>query len=128
MPSRFEPCGLNQMYSMRYGTVPVVRRIGGLADTVVDVSPTASAQQTATGFVFERYVASALVEAVQRAVSAFRDQPLWTRLMRAGMRQDFSWDRSARAYVTVYEQALALPQGAAPAASRSPRTPRKIRK
>ena len=127
MPSRFEPCGLNQMYSMRYGTVPVVRRIGGLADTVVDVSPAASTQQTETGFVFERYTASALVEAVQRAVSAFRDQPLWTRLMRTGMRQDVSWDRSARAYVAVYERALALPQGTAPA-SRSPRTPRKIRK
>lgn len=107
MPSRFEPCGLNQMYSMRYGTVPIVKRVGGLADTVVDVNPTTSAQQTATGFVFEEHSTRALVEAVTRAVTAFRDHALWTGLMRAGMRQDFSWNRSAREYVHAYERALA---------------------
>ena len=107
MPSRFEPCGLNQMYSMRYGTVPIVRRVGGLADTVCDVSSATSAANTATGFVFEEHSASALVEAVKRAVTAFRDHALWSRLMQVGMRQDFSWTRSARAYVQVYERALA---------------------
>ena len=107
MPSRFEPCGLNQMYSMRYGTVPIVRRVGGLADTVIDVTPATSANKTATGFMFDAYTPEALVEAVQRAVAAFRDHALWTRLMQAGMRQDFSWEQSARAYVTVYERALA---------------------
>jgi starch synthase len=106
MPSRFEPCGLNQMYSMRYGTVPIVRRVGGLADTVVDVTPASSASHTATGFVFEDYTASALVDAVKRAVAAFRDHELWARLIAAGMRQDFSWSRSAREYVKVYERAL----------------------
>ncbi len=107
MPSRFEPCGLNQMYSMRYGTVPIVRQVGGLTDTVVDVSPATNAQQTATGFLFHEYTAAALIEAVQRAVSAFRNQTLWARLMRTGMRQDFSWEQSARAYLAVYERACA---------------------
>lgn len=107
MPSRFEPCGLNQMYSMRFGTVPIVRRVGGLADTVVDVSPSTLSSGSATGFVFDEYSAGALGEAVSRAVCAFRDYALWSRVMDAGMRQDFSWDRSAREYVKVYERALA---------------------
>jgi len=106
MPSRFEPCGLNQMYSMRYGTVPIVRRVGGLADTVVDVSPATLEAGTATGFVFEDYSAEALLHAVTRAVAAFRDHELWQRLIRIGMQQDFSWSRSAREYVRVYERAL----------------------
>jgi len=126
MPSRFEPCGLNQMYSMRYGTVPIVRRIGGLADTVVDISPATSTKRTATGFLFDEYTAAALVEAVQRAVSVFRHQALWPRLMRTGMRKDFSWDRSARAYVAVYEQALA--QGRAQSAESPRKTHRRTRK
>ena len=107
MPSRFEPCGLNQMYSMRFGTVPIVKRVGGLADTVIDVHPTTLAARTATGFVFEEHSASGLVQAVRRAVTAFRDQALWKALMQQGMRQDVSWDRSARAYAQVYERALA---------------------
>ena len=106
MPSRFEPCGLNQMYSMRFGTVPIVRRVGGLADTVVDVSPQTLQHGTATGFVFEDYSAQALLEAVKRAVAAFRDHELWGALVRAGMQQDFSWDRSARDYVAVYERSI----------------------
>ena len=105
MPSRFEPCGLNQMYSMRYGTVPIVRRVGGLADTVVDVSPPALQQRRANGFVFEPYTAEALLEAVTRAVAAHQDHGLWETLMRTGMQQDVSWDRSAREYVGVYERA-----------------------
>lgn len=107
MPARFEPCGLNQMYSMRFGTVPVVRRVGGLADTVVDVSPATLQAGTATGFVFQDYTAAALLDAVKRALAAFQDHDLWGRLVRAGMTQDFSWERSARAYVEVYERALA---------------------
>jgi starch synthase len=99
------------MYSMRYGTVPIVKRVGGLADTVVDLTPASA--KTATGFVFEAHSAEALVEAVRRAVAAFRDHTLWTRLMQTGMRQDFSWARSARAYLEVYERAIA--RAAAPA-------------
>jgi starch synthase len=106
MPSRFEPCGLNQMYSMRYGAVPIVRRVGGLADTVVDVSPATLEAGTATGFVFDDYSANALLEAVKRAAAAFGHHELWTRLIRGGMQQDFSWGRSAREYVSVYERAL----------------------
>ena len=95
MPSRFEPCGLNQMYSLRYGTVPVVREVGGLADTV---------QDGVTGFVFQKYTSEALLQTLRRAVEAFGDQPKWRALQQAGMRQDHSWDRSAREYVTIYEK------------------------
>lgn len=114
IPSRFEPCGLNQMYSMRYGTVPIVRRVGGLADTVTDVSPATMAARTATGFMVEEHSARALVEAVKRALAAFGDHALWASLMRTGMRQDWSWDRSARAYVGVYARALSTRRRAAP--------------
>jgi starch synthase len=115
MPSRFEPCGLNQMYSMRFGTVPIVRRVGGLADTVVDVSPATLASHTATGFVFGAHTSKALAEAVSRAAAAFRDQPLWRGLMQTGMRQDFSWTRSAGTYVQLYERAIAKRRVAAAA-------------
>jgi starch synthase len=98
MPSKFEPCGLNQMYSMRYGTVPVVNGVGGLADTVVDEE---------SGFVMADYSPPALLEALRRAVTVFRDRVKWQALQAAGMRQDFSWDRSAREYVRIYERAVA---------------------
>jgi len=105
MPSRFEPCGLNQLYSLRYGTIPIVRRSGGLADTVVDTNAATLQAGRATGIVFDAPTAEALIEAVQRAVQLYHDYHLWGELMRRAMRQDFSWDRSARAYLTVYEQA-----------------------
>ena len=95
MPSRFEPCGLNQMYSLRYGTVPVVRRVGGLADTVED---------GVTGFVFDEYSASALWATLQRALEAFGNPDKWRDIQRTGMKQDYSWDRSAREYVRIYER------------------------
>jgi starch synthase len=107
MPSRFEPCGLNQMYSMRYGTVPVVRATGGLEDTVTDYN---DASPSGTGFKFGPYTAAALVEAMQRAKAAFANTHRWRGLQRAGMRQDFSWDRSAREYVKLYEKALGRPR------------------
>ncbi|MBI4353798.1 MAG: glycogen synthase GlgA [Candidatus Omnitrophica bacterium] len=106
MPSRFEPCGLNQMYSMRYGTVPVVHRTGGLADTVTDVTPKTLANRTARGFVFRSHAPQALLQAVERTLQLFADRRAWTQVMRTGMQQDFSWDRSARAYVQLYEQAM----------------------
>jgi starch synthase len=102
MPSRFEPCGLNQMYSLRYGTVPVVRATGGLNDTVVDVDPETC---KGTGFRFVEYTPAALLSAIQRALAAFGNRPLWRRIQKTGMRQDFSWDASARQYVEVYERA-----------------------
>jgi starch synthase len=102
MPSRFEPCGLNQMYSLRYGTIPVVRATGGLNDTVLDVDPETC---RGTGFRFVEYTPQALLGAIRRALAAFGNRPLWRRIQKGGMRQDFSWDASAREYVDVYERA-----------------------
>jgi starch synthase len=103
MPSRFEPCGLNQMYSMRYGTVPVVRAVGGLADTVRDLE---AAGDEATGFTFRDCTPEALLRALGRALALYPDRARWRRLQLAGMRQDHSWDTSAREYVRIYEQLL----------------------
>src|SRR6185312_2115216 len=86
-PSRFEPCGLNQMYSLRYGTIPVVRAVGGLADTVRD---------GVTGFVFQDYSGAALLGALERALARFADRPRWRAMQVAAMGLDHSWDRSAR--------------------------------
>ncbi len=109
MPSQFEPSGLNQLYSLRYGTVPVVRTTGGLADTVTDFTPETLADGTATGFCFGPYTAGALLEAVQRAVTVYRGQPdAWRRLMQAGMAQDWSWDQSAAGYERLYDLARDL--------------------
>ncbi len=105
MPSRYEPCGLNQMYSMRYGTVPVVRAAGGLADTVRPFNPK---NGQGTGFLFSEYEPTALWDALQRALTVFRLQPkAWRRLQRNGMKQDFSWERSAKDYLKVYRRAMA---------------------
>jgi starch synthase len=103
MPSRFEPCGLNQMYSMRYGTVPVVRATGGLEDTVTDYNARGA---QATGFKFTDYQATALLGAMERARAAFANPSIWKKLQVAGMRRDFSWDRSAREYVKLYKKAI----------------------
>jgi starch synthase len=100
MPSWYEPCGLNQMYSLRYGTVPIVRATGGLEDTVVD--PDESVDD-ATGIKFQHYTAEALLWAIERAIGVFRGNPeRWRRMQRNGMARDFSWDVSAREYVKVY--------------------------
>ncbi len=107
MPSRFEPCGLNQMYSRRYGTVPVVRATGGLDDTVSDYNELTDG---GTGFKFKDYTAEALLEAMERARAAFSNPSIWRKLQISGMRQDFSWDRSAREYVKLYESALGGPR------------------
>jgi starch synthase len=102
MPSRFEPCGLNQMYSLRYGTPPVVRNTGGLADTVVDCNAATLAEGRANGFVFDEATPPALLEAIGRAVTAWHDKPLWRKLQRNGMLLDFGWSKAARAYLGVY--------------------------
>jgi starch synthase len=105
MPSLYEPSGLNQLYSMRYGTPPVVRATGGLADTVVDCTPETLAADTTTGFSFVPALPDALLETVQRALSIYRNQPeTWLRVVRCGMRQDWSWDRSAAEYEAVYRR------------------------
>jgi len=106
MPSRFEPCGLNQMYSLRYGTVPVVRATGGLQDTVHDYDP---ATGQGNGFTFEEYTPEAMLSALRRAVDLYlRDPEAWQGLMLRGMREDHSWGASAREYLSLYRQ-LATP-------------------
>ena len=106
MPSRFEPCGLNQMYSLIYGTVPIVRSTGGLADTVIDATPETLANRTATGFKFNDYDSMAFEQAFERALSLFADRTAWLHLMQSGMRTDWSWRRSAQQYLGAYERAL----------------------
>jgi starch synthase len=99
MPSRFEPCGMNQMYSQRYGTVPIVHATGGLADSVTDYG-----QPGGTGFVFAEETAEGLMDAVRRAIDVFRNPPAWRKLQEAGMARDFSWDNSARQYLEIYRR------------------------
>jgi starch synthase len=104
MPSRFEPCGLTQLYALRYGTLPLVHRVGGLADTVVDATSVSLAQDRATGFAFDEETPQALMSAVNRAANLFREPQLWRRMMRRAMAQDFSWEAAARGYLAVYRQ------------------------
>ncbi len=106
MPSKFEPCGLNQMYSMCYGTIPIVRRTGGLADTVIDATPENIKNKTATGFVFENKSSEELLSCVQRALQSFREKKTWKQLQINGMKRDFSWHTSAKQYVSVYESLM----------------------
>jgi starch synthase len=109
MPSRFEPCGLNQMYSLRYGTVPIVRHVGGLADTVVDATPATLDAGTATGFSFTQADPRILVATVERALALYRDRRTWKILMATGMRQDFSWRHSAAEYLRMYTELTVKP-------------------
>ncbi|MHB8915358.1 MAG: glycogen synthase, partial [Thiobacillus sp.] len=104
MPSRFEPCGLNQMYSLRYGTPPVVFKTGGLADTVVNVSEATLADGSANGFVFERPGAVAFIGAIRRALKLLHHPVLWRRVQQTGMRQSFDWEHSARHYLSLYSE------------------------
>jgi starch synthase len=106
MPSRFEPCGLNQMYSQRYGTPPVVHATGGLLDTVVDCSTATLADGSASGFLFHDMTASGFLGAIQRAITAYHDKTVWRNLMQNGMRKDFSWRSSATAYRKIYSSLL----------------------
>ena len=105
MPSRFEPCGLNQIYSLKYGTVPIVRATGGLDDTIVDY--TAQGTDTGNGFKFEKYTPAALFGAIQRSVALYYNEPArWKKLMVNGMAFDFSWNFSVNAYMQLYAKAL----------------------
>ncbi|HLE78205.1 MAG TPA: glycogen synthase GlgA [bacterium] len=114
MPSRYEPSGLNQLYSLRYGTVPIVRRTGGLADSIVDATPAALAGGTANGFVFVDYAPDALLDAIRRALETFRAPDTWRRIQKNGMRADFSWSASAQRYLVLYELAAMRPTQTAP--------------
>jgi starch synthase len=109
MPSRYEPCGLGQLISLRYGTVPLVRKTGGLADTVTNYSAKTG---RGNGFVFSDYSSAALVRAVRAAVKAYSDKEAWAGLVARGMGEDHSWEHSAREYVKLYEKALHKKAGA----------------
>ncbi len=104
MPSRFEPCGLGQMIAMKYGTIPLVRRTGGLADTVENLSPDG---KKGTGFVFDNYRSDELLATLRRAVEAFHQPKLWKSLVQRSMKEDFSWDVSAGRYLDLYGKILA---------------------
>jgi starch synthase len=105
MPSRFEPCGLGQLIAMRYGAIPVVRRTGGLADTVQDLTKDLN---EGTGFVFRDYDSKAMSTAVQRAVDAYKDREGWHKAIQRIMALDFSWESSAKKYQSLYYRALEL--------------------
>ncbi len=102
VPSRFEPCGLTQLYALRYGTLPLVRRVGGLADTVVDATPENLQSDRATGFVFDDAARLALGARIQEACALYRDDVAWCKVQQRGMVQDFSWDDSAANYEALY--------------------------
>jgi starch synthase len=108
IPSRFEPCGLTQLYGLRYGCVPVVSRIGGLADTVIDANPAAIAAEVATGVVFDPNSAHALYEALRKTVRLYNDDKLWKKMQRRGMKSDVSWDTSAARYADLYANITGL--------------------
>jgi starch synthase len=99
MASRYEPCGLNQMYSLRYGTIPIVRATGGLDDTIDEFDPSTG---KGTGFKFTKYGSSELLTAIRRAIGAYANPGQWKKLMRNGMMKDFTWESSARKYVKLY--------------------------
>jgi starch synthase len=103
MPSLYEPCGLTQMFSLKYGTIPIVRATGGLQDTVIDPN---EAHSPGTGFKFDRFHKDDLIAAVRRAIEAFRNRKIWQAMMRKAMAQDFSWEHSAKEYIDVFEKAV----------------------
>lgn len=108
IPSRFEPCGLTQLYGLRYGCVPVVSRIGGLADTVIDANPAALMAEVATGVLFDANSAHELYEAIRKTVRLYADQKLWKKLQRRGMKSDVSWQTSAVRYADLYATLIGL--------------------
>jgi starch synthase len=109
MPSRFEPCGLNQLYSLRYGTPPIVHATGGLRDTVVDANKETLANATATGFVCQHLDVASLTQTIERALAVYQRPRAWQQLQKTGMEQDFAWQRSAQTYLELYH--AAIPQG-----------------
>ncbi|MEE2706246.1 MAG: glycogen synthase GlgA [Planctomycetota bacterium] len=117
MPSQYEPCGLNQLYSLKYGTVPIVRETGGLADTVTDTNQESLAAKTATGFLFSDYSVAALCDCVRRSCQYYNSDPSnWRQIIRTGMSQDWSWHNSAAEYSRLYRRIVSSRQTAATAA------------
>jgi starch synthase len=112
MPSRYEPCGLNQMYSLKYGTVPIVRKTGGLADTVQDWHEfNVKGEEIGDGFSFNDATGFALLTTVRRAVETYKDKDTWKKIQINGMNRDYSWTVSANKYVALYEKAIKKRRG-----------------
>ncbi len=107
MPSIFEPCGLNQLYSLRYGTLPVARNVGGLADTVIDTNDVTLSSQTANGFIMTEDSAEALLSAISKAITVYKDKKTWKQLQLNAMKDDRSWKVSALQYIDLYKKAIA---------------------
>jgi starch synthase len=103
MPSKYEPCGLNQMYSLVYGTVPLVRETGGLADTVVKFNEKTG---EGNGFMFKNYDKDAFLKELQRTLKIYDDKKIWAKIMKNGMKSDFSWSSSAKKYLELYKTIL----------------------
>jgi len=104
MPSRFEPCGLNQLYGLAYGTPPIVNATGGLADSVIDSNATHIENKTANGFVMVEASAEGLMASIARAIEIFRhDKSTWLQIQQTGMSQNLSWDKSAQEYLALYQ-------------------------
>jgi len=103
MPSQYEPCGLNQMYSLNYGTIPVVRETGGLADTVKKFN---DKSKEGTGFMFAKYNANEFFSEIKRALKVYNDKDTWNKIVRSGMKEDFSWHSSAKKYIDLYKTIL----------------------
>ncbi|MFI5303358.1 MAG: glycogen synthase GlgA [Nitrospiria bacterium] len=106
MPSRFEPCGLGQIYALRYGAIPVVRKTGGLADTIIDATPSNLNLNRANGFTFESATAHSLLNSIRLAICLYQDRGSWDKLVRVAMSAELSWDRSAKEYIKIYQIAL----------------------
>jgi len=105
MPSKYEPGGIVALEALRYGCVPVARATGGLADSIVDYDPTLN---TGTGFTFKNFSAMSFLSAVIRALETYKNKPVWNKIVKKGMEQDFSWDKSAKKYVDLYKRAINL--------------------
>jgi len=103
MPSRYEPCGLNQIYSLKYGTVPIVRATGGLDDTIENVDEKSG---TGTGFKFNKYDSKELLKTIKKAIKVYQDKKIWTKIMKNGMSKDFSWSNSAKKYIALYKKLI----------------------
>jgi starch synthase len=106
MPSRFEPCGLNQMYGLAYGTPPIVSNTGGLADSVCDSNETTLKNNTATGFVVKSVNSASLLGTIEHAIKVWQDKKTWRKIQRNGMKRDISWDSRAIDYLALYEKTL----------------------
>ena len=106
MPSRFEPCGLNQLYGLAYGTPPIVSLTGGLADSVCDTSGLSLKNNRATGFVVNNVNSASLLVTIQRAIKIWEDKTTWRKIQKNGMQRDISWDSSANAYLNLYQKTL----------------------